>query len=145
MRELTLEQVPSGNDLRTALMAAGLPVDDLDDAGRLYFECRDADGVLIGFSGLEKCGPDFLLRSMVILPEFRSRGYGRDLALATVAQAPLSADIYLATTTAAAFFELLGFAGVTRDHVPGPILSTRQLSGICPASATIMKLNRPPT
>ncbi|MDO3431383.1 arsenic resistance N-acetyltransferase ArsN2 [Rhizobium sp. CBN3] len=145
MRELTLKEIPSGSDLKAALTAAGLPTDDLDEAGRLYFECRNPDGMLIGFSGLEKCGPDLLLRSMVILPEFRSQGYGRYLALATIAQTRPSADIYLATTTAAAFFELLGFEAVTRDRVPEQILSTRQLSGICPASATIMKLNRPPT
>ena len=145
MRELTLRQIPPDSDLRTALVAAGLPVDDLDDPGRQYFECRDPDGVLIDYSGLEDCGPDFLLRSMVILPRFRSRGYGRELVLATIARTSSSAGIYLATTTAAGFFEALGFETVTRDSVPEPILSTRQLSGICPSSATIMKLNRPPT
>ncbi|ANL66844.1 GCN5-related N-acetyltransferase protein [Rhizobium phaseoli] len=145
MRELTLRQIPLSNDLKAALVAAGLPVDDLDDPGRHYFECRGLDGVLIGFSGLEECGPDLLVRSMVILPEFRSRGYGRELALATIARTSSSAGIYLATTTAAAFFEALGFETVTRDNVPKAILSTRQLSGICPASATIMKLNRTPT
>jgi len=145
MLELKLRQIMPSNGLRAALLSAGLPVDDLDDAGRIYFEGRDPDGILVGFSGLEECGADLLLRSMVILPEFRSRGYGRDLALATIARTPPSADIYLATTTAAAFFEQLGFEGVTRDRVPECILSTRQLSDICPASATIMKLNRPPT
>lgn len=145
MRELTLKEIPSGSDLRAALMAAGLPIDDLDEPGRLYFECRNPDGVLIGFSELEKCGPDLLLRSVVILPEFRSRKHGRELVLATIAQPPSSAGIYLATTTAAAFFELLGFEAVTRDRVPEPVLSTHQLSGLCPASATIMRLNRPPT
>jgi N-acetylglutamate synthase-like GNAT family acetyltransferase len=131
--------------MRSALLAAGLPVDDLDDPGRLYFECRDPEGRLVGFSGLEECGQDFLLRSMVILPEFRSEGFGREMTAATIARSPSSAGIYLATTTAAAFFEPIGFETVTRDSVPEPILSTRQLSGLCPASATIMKLNRPPT
>ncbi len=145
MRELTLRPIPAEIDLRMALVAAGLPVDDLADPGRQYFECRDRDGVLIGYSGLEECGPDFLLRSMVILPEFRSRGYGRELAMATIARTPSAAEIYLATTTASAFFAALGFEAVTPGSVPEPILSTRQLSGICPASATIMRLNRPPT
>jgi len=144
MRELTLRQVTPNAEMRSALLAAGLPVDDLDEAGRLYFECRDPEGRLVGFSGLEECGQDFLLRSMVILPEFRSQGFGREMTAATIARTS-SAGIYLATTTAAAFFEPIGFETVTRDSVPAPILSTRQLSGLCPASATIMKLTRPPT
>ena len=145
MRELTLRQVPPNTELRSALLAAGLPLDDLDEGGRVYFEYWDPEGHLMGFSGLEQCGKDFLLRSMVVLPEFRSRGFGRELAAATIARVPSAADIYLATTTAAAFFERLGFEVVTRNNVPEAILSTRQLSGICPASATIMNLNRPPT
>lgn len=145
MRELTLRQLSSTNDLRAALAAAGLPVDDLDERGRLYFECRNPEDTLIGFSGLEQCGDDFLLRSMVILPEFRSRGFGRKLATLTISQTEASADIYLATTTASAFFGLIGFEDVTRDRVPDAVLSTRQLSGLCPASAKIMKLERPPT
>lgn len=144
MHELTLRQIPSGNDLKVALAAAGLPIDDLDDPGRIYFECLDQEGVLIGFSGLEECGQDFLLRSMVILPEFRSQGFGRELILATIARTPPSAGIYLVTTTAATFFELLGFDTLKRDFVPERILSTRQLSALCPASVTTMKLNRSP-
>jgi N-acetylglutamate synthase-like GNAT family acetyltransferase len=52
---------------------------------------------------------------------------------------------YLATISAVSFFLSLGFTVVDRDKVPASILSTRQLTGICPASATIMKLSKPPT
>jgi len=41
-----------------------------------------------------------------------------------------------ATTGAESFFELIGFTSVERDRVPPAILSTRQLSGLCSASAT---------
>jgi hypothetical protein len=51
MRELTLRPIPAEIDLRMALVTAGLPVDDLADPGRQYFECLDRDGVLIGYSG----------------------------------------------------------------------------------------------
>lgn len=145
MRKLTLRQIPPNTELRSALFAAELPVDDLGDAGRLYFEFRDFEVQPVGFSGLEECGPNFLLRSVVVLPEFRSKGFGRAIVAATIAQTPSSAGIYLATTTAAEFFEPVGFEAIARDHVPEPILSTRQLSELCPASATIMKLTRPPT
>jgi len=145
VRELTLSQIGSGDDIRTALVDAGLPADDLDEVGRVYFECRTSEGELIGFSGLEECGRDFLLRSLVVLPEFRSQGLGRELAAATIARTPPDAGVYLATTSAAPFFESMGFIRVERDETPSAILSTRQLSGLCPASATIMRLNRPPT
>ncbi|CAN7642811.1 MULTISPECIES: hypothetical protein [Rhizobium/Agrobacterium group] len=39
----------------------------------------------------------------------------------------------------------VGFSEVLRDSVPAAVLATRQLSSICPSSATIMKLIRPPT
>ncbi|MDX0563769.1 GNAT family N-acetyltransferase [Sinorhizobium medicae] len=144
MRELTLRQIGSRDELRRALVDAGLPVDDLDEVGRVYFECRTSDGKLIGFSGLEECGRDVLLRSVVVLPEFRSQGLGRELALATIARTTPDAGVYLATTSVAPFFESMGFVRVGRDEAPSAILSTRQLSGLCPASATIMRLNRPP-
>jgi N-acetylglutamate synthase-like GNAT family acetyltransferase len=63
----------------------------------------------------------------------------------TIARTPNGSAVYLATTNAARFFEHLGFTAIGRDQVPQAILSTRQLSGLCPASATIMKLTRPPT
>lgn len=145
MRELELYPVPAGDDIKSALTVAGLPVDDLDERGRSYFQLLDGQDSIVGYSGLEECGSACLLRSMMILPEFRSRGYGRQLAELTIAQAPLGCEVYLATTSAETFFEGLGFVAVQRDDVPSTILSTRQLSGLCPASATIMKLTRHPT
>lgn len=146
MRELKLEPVPVSDDLRAALTTAGLMVDDLEGFDRSYFACVDENGGVIGYSGIETCDDDaVLLRSIVVLPAYRSQGYGRQLVELTVAKTSPSADIYLATTDAAPFFNPIGFVSVQRDEVPSPILSTRQLSGLCPASATIMRLNRPPT
>lgn len=145
MRELTVWKIEPSGELRSALMSAGLPVADIGEPGRHFYECRDAEATMIGFSGLEECGSDFLLRSTVILPDFRSQGFGRELVTATISQTSSTGDIYLVTTAAAGFFERLGFRGVARDCLPQAILSTRQLSGLCPASATIMKLERPST
>ncbi len=146
MRELTLEPAPVSDALKEALSSAGLLVDDLAEPGRSYFALVDADRGVVGYSGLERCGDDaVLLRSVVVLPEFRSLGFGRRLAELTIKGTPIAADVYLATTSAAPFFESIGFVRIERGSAPQPILSTRQLSGLCPASATIMKLNRPPT
>lgn len=146
MTRLSLQAI-DGNDagLRAALLTAGLPTDDLGEGGRVFFRLFGGDNSTIGFSGLETCADDVLLRSMLILPDFRGRGHGRALTDLTVSAAPTHGDIYLATTTAASFFERLGFEAIRREDAPPAILATRQLSGLCPASATIMKRNRPPT
>ncbi|MCA1868232.1 GNAT family N-acetyltransferase [Agrobacterium genomosp. 3] len=146
MRELKLESVPVSDELRAALTSAGLLVDDLDDSGRSFFTFVAADRRVVGYSGIETCSDDaVVLRSVVVLPQYRSQGYGRHLVELTLARTSPPAATYLATTGAASFFELIGFTSVERDQVPPAILSTRQLSGLCPASATIMRLNRPPT
>ncbi|MBB4249432.1 arsenic resistance N-acetyltransferase ArsN2 [Rhizobium sp. BK008] len=146
MRELTLEPVPVSDALRAALTSSGLLIDDLEGSDRSYFAFVDADGRVVGYSGIETCDEKAaFLRSVVVVPEFRAQGYGRRLVDLTLAGTSPSSDIYLATTSAASFFESIGFARVQRDQVPPAILSTRQLSGLCPASATIMRLNRPPT
>ncbi len=146
MSELTLEQITVTQALREALAAEGLLVEDLEGPDRRYFSVVDADGRAIGYSGVENCDEEsVLLRSVVVLPEFRSKGHGRRLVELTLASTNPAAEVYLATTGAADFFESLGFARIERGSAPPAILSTRQLSGLCPASATIMKLNRPPT
>ncbi|OWV97362.1 arsenate reductase [Rhizobium sp. R72] len=146
MRELKLDPTSADQELKDALSAALLPTDDIDDPGRSYFRLRNAENKVIGYSGTEMWPNNaVLLRSMVILPAFRSRGYGRRLTEMTIARTPPASDIYLVTTTAASFFQSMGFTEVSRDQVPHAILSSRQMSGLCPVSATIMKRNRPAT
>lgn len=146
MRELTLAPISANKELKTALAAAGLPTDDVDDPDRTYFRLVDNENRVVGYSGIEVASDDaVLLRSMVIVPAFRSQGYGRRLAEMTLARIPTVSGVYLATTSVSTFFERIGFQTVERNQVPQAILSTRQLSELCPASATIMKLTRPPT
>lgn len=131
--------------LRTALAEADLPVVDLEDDGRSFFRAVDAGGQTVGYSGIELCNRAVLLRSVVVLLDARGQGFGKAITDATLRRLEPGVSAYLATTSAASFFDGLGFTVVSRDEVPASILSTRQLSGICPASATIMKLSRPPT
>ena len=146
MSDLRLEPVP-GNDpeLKLALSDSGLPTEDLGDAGRSFFRAVFSDGGTVGYAGIEACGDDVLLRSIVILPEHRGKAIGKSVTTETLKAVDLSSAVFLATTSAAPFFESLGFAVIERVNVPPAVLATRQLSGICSASATIMKLNRPPT
>ncbi|MDF1631179.1 arsenic resistance N-acetyltransferase ArsN2 [Mycoplana sp. MJR14] len=135
----------SGKDtgLREALRAADLPIDDIEDDGCAFFEAVSGDGQTIGYAGLEGCAGGYLLRSVVVMPAHRGHGFGRAIVEATLRG--VGGDVFLATTSAAPFFSTIGFSEVPRAQVPAAVLSTRQLSSICPSSATIMKLNRPPT
>ncbi|NTF07988.1 GNAT family N-acetyltransferase [Agrobacterium rubi] len=146
MTAIRLEPV-GGDDpeLEATLIEAHLPTDDIRDDGRSFFRAVAEYGATVGYSGIEACGDAGLLRSLVVLPDHRGKGFGRILTRLTLDRAEGAVDIYLATTTASEFFKDLGFAVVDRSAVPGAVLSTRQLSGICPASATVMKLIRPAT
>lgn len=146
MNDIRLEPVLGGDaGLKLALSASGLPTEDLEDAERSFYRAVTSDGDTVGYAGIEACGGDVLLRSIVILPEHRGKALGKALTKETLRSANVSSAVFLATTTAAPFFENLGFVVVQRSDVPAAVLATRQLSGICPASATIMKLDRPST
>ncbi|MFK3690976.1 arsenic resistance N-acetyltransferase ArsN2 [Agrobacterium tumefaciens] len=144
LKAIVLHEV-AGSDarLREALRAAGLPTDDIEDDGRAFFEAVSGDGQTIGYTGTERCAGNYLLRSVVVLPGHRGHGFGRAIVEATLRG--VGGDVFLATTSAAPFFSTIGFSEVQRAEVPAAVLATRQLSSICPSSATIMKLNRPPT
>lgn len=146
MSAIRLEQI-DGNDagLKAALTEAHLPTDDIEDDGRTFFKVLSADGRIVGFSGVERCDGDYLLRSVVLHPDRRGTGLGKAVVKVTVASLDPGGAVFLATTSAAPFFARLGFSEVPRESVPAAVLATRQLSAICPSSATIMRLTRPPT
>ena len=132
-------------DLRQALMRADLSTDDIEDDGRTFFRILSDDNQVVGFAGLEDCEGDHLLRSVVVLPDLRGKGLGSAAVAAVVAHVEPGSDVFLATTNASSFFARLGFIQVQRENLPAAVLATRQLSSLCPSSATIMKLIRPPT
>jgi N-acetylglutamate synthase and related acetyltransferases len=146
MSTIRLEQVAANDgDLKAALTDAHLPTDDIEDDGRTFFKVISAENRIVGFSGIERCGDNYLLRSVVVLPDHRGQCLGGAVVEQTLAGLDRGGDIFLATTSAAPFFAGIGFSEVERDSVPAAVLATRQLSSICPSSATIMRLNRPPT
>lgn len=145
MSDIRLEPVPgSDTALKLALSVSGLPTEDLEDLGRSFFRAVLSDGLTVGYAGIETCGDAVLFRSMVILPEHRGGSLGSAVTVEMLKAIDPAAAVFLATMTAAPFFEKLGFVVIERGDVPPAVLATRQLSAICPASATIMKLSRPP-
>nr|WP_281413598.1 arsenic resistance N-acetyltransferase ArsN2 [Microvirga antarctica] len=137
---LTDTAIETSQELIDALQTAGLPTDDLNDSGRSFFRYSKLGGSPVGFGGFELYGSDALLRSMVVSPDARGQGIGRNIALLLSRRASdLGArTAYVLTTTAAPFFEAQGFKPISRDEAPAAILSTRQAADLCPASATVL-------
>ena len=126
--------------LAAALIAAGLPTDDLAEPGRGFFAYRTLSGVSVGFGGFERFGAEALLRSVVVVPEARSGGIGRNLVPLLMRRAfDLGARrAWLLTTSTTALFERIGFKPAPRDAAPAAIAATRQFASLCPSSATLL-------
>jgi arsenate reductase (glutaredoxin) len=123
-----------------ALKKAGLPADDVEDPGRLFWRFETADTIPVGFGGLEIHRPHALLRSIVTLPPLRGRQYGRAIVAELEAEAAIAGcrTAWLLTTATADFFAELGYVRRQREDVPEVIRSTQQYAALCPASATVM-------
>ena len=140
MTDLVFTDVPRGGRdvLRLQLEVAGLPTDDLDDPGRLFFRLSDRDGP-IGYVGLEGEGPDRLLRSLVVMRSSRGQGHGRDLVRRLEQRCGDAVErLHLLTTGAGPFFRSLGYIDGDRGKAPPAIGSTAQFASLCPATATYL-------
>lgn len=124
--------------LRDALVAADLPIEDLNKGGRCFFRFDDA-GKVVGYGGFEPHVDYALIRSIVVLPEARGTGAGRRIAEAVMQEAARlgAGKAFLLTTTSAGFFEHLGFEVLDRADAPAAILNTHQAATIC-SSATLL-------
>jgi N-acetylglutamate synthase-like GNAT family acetyltransferase len=125
--------------LKAALAKAGLPIDDVDEAGRLFWRFEIGD-MPVGFAGLEVHGNVALLRSVVTMPPLRRRGIGRAMVevVETDAVARAVHRLYLLTVDSAAFFAALGYAPCRRDDVPAMLAATPQFAALCPQTAVVM-------
>ena len=125
--------------LKASLTRAGLPVDDVEQDGPLFWRF-ERDDVPVGFAGLEVHGKDALLRSLVTLPPIRLRGVGAAMVakIETEAIARGATTIYLLTLDGAAFFAKLGYAACERARVPALIAATAEFARLRPDSATAM-------
>jgi arsenate reductase len=134
--ELSAAALP---ELRAALAEAGLPpIDPMSPA--VFHRFAITGGQTVGYGGIEGSGKDRLLRSLVILPAFRGKGFGAAAAdrLERIAGNAGATRLHLLTMTAAPFFEKLGY--VTRDRMsaPGAIAVTSEFATLCPATARYM-------
>ena len=127
-------------EVEALLEANDLPVADLRSGAGRFFRAV-ADGELVGVGGFESYGTVGLLRSVVVPAAHRGAGYGTaicDVLEARARDAGL-AELYLLTTTAAAFFAARGYDRVDREAAPAPIRESSEFTDLCPSSATCMR------
>jgi amino-acid N-acetyltransferase len=127
--------------IKALLVASGLPTAGVDEHWKTFIVARDG-GTFIGCGGAEAYQVVALIRSVAIVPEYRSQGLGRRIVrqlLDRLASRGLR-EFYLLTTTAADYFRKRGFKPVDRDEVPPQLLSSREFQDACPSDAVCMRL-----
>jgi len=124
------------------LKDADLPYSDIEpeitDFVGAYSEHR-----LIGAVGLQKIGEFGLLRSLVVLSDYRGKGYAKQLCDSIIKNGTQKdyKTIFLLCTDAESFFENYGFSKIEKHKAPEEVQSTKQYGEICSDSAVVMKFN----
>jgi amino-acid N-acetyltransferase len=134
----TERDVPFIKDL---LVSNDLPTAGVDEHWRTFIVARDGDRI-VGCGGAEAYQFAALIRSVAVVPDYRSHGIGRKIVrqlLDRLASRGLR-EFYLLTTTAEAYFKKRGFKTIDRDEVHPQLLSSREFQDACPSSATCMRL-----
>jgi amino-acid N-acetyltransferase len=118
------------------LASEQLPLAGVGDHFANYLVAVTAQG-LVGVIGLERYGDVGLLRSAVVAAGSRARGVGALLAMRVLQDAGSHGvrRVYLLTTTAAEWFERLGFRRIARDEMPAALAASEELRGACPDTA----------
>jgi amino-acid N-acetyltransferase len=126
--------------LAAALKNAKLPTEDIEAPGRRFWRFETVEEVPVGFGGLELYAGDVLLRSIVALPSVRRQGFGVAIVAALEVEAHLCGcrSLWLITTSAAEFFDRLGYARCDRAGVPLAIATTTEFAALCPANAEVL-------
>lgn len=127
--------------LRAFLERAKLPSSDVDTE-RQDFILAAKDGRLVGSIALEVVGTDALVRSLAVAPEHQGRGVGVALNERVMGHARSRGVkvVYLLTTTAKEYAQRRGFELFDRNQVPTSIAELPQFRGLCPVSASCLRL-----
>jgi len=129
--------------VRGLVLKAGLPTDGLEEQFPSGYVLARTETGVIGVAGLERYGDCGLLRSVVVGEPYRNAGLGRLLVSErlSAARAQGLRRVFLLTTTAAAYFEKLGFVATPRAEVPPAVAASVEFESACPASAACLGID----
>jgi amino-acid N-acetyltransferase len=122
------------------LERAGLPTADFVSRPGLQMWMLEENGSLLGVIALERFGNCGLLRSLVVIPEHRSCGFGHRLVSRLEHDAFVQGveRLVLLTETAEPFFRRLGYDALERRYVSDEVRQSAEFRSLCPASALCM-------
>lgn len=140
LTEISMARATDDALIRGLLAAAGLPLDGLADQFPSAYVVAHDRGRLVGAAGLEIYGSVGLLRSVAVAEATRSQGLGRRLIANRLdsARAAGLSSVFLLTTTAAPYFERLGFSRADRALAPPLLSRSPEFALACPASAACL-------
>lgn len=127
--------------IKEMLAASGLPTAGVDDHWKTFLVAWDGRK-RVACGGAETYQFVALIRSIAVVPEYRSQGLGRKLVrhlLDRLAAHGLR-EFYLLTTTAEEYFKKRGFKTIERDEVHPQVLASQEFQDACPSTATCMRL-----
>lgn len=143
MSEITINAAAAEDveTIKALLVANDLPTAGVDEHWRTFIVARDG-AAIVACGGAEAYQVAALIRSIAVVPEYRSQGLGRRIVrqlLDRLASRGLR-EFYLLTTTAEDYFRKRGFKTIDRDEVHPQLLGSREFQDACPSSATCMRL-----
>ena len=131
---------PPESQVKHLLAESKLPTSDLSPKHLEHFFGCGPGETPQGVVGLEIYGKVALLRSLAVSMDSRRHGCGKALVAQAEhhAQSQGVTEVYLLTTTAAEFFEHLGYRRIGRESAPQVIRQTEEFSALCPSSSAFM-------
>lgn len=124
-------------EIDALMLSAALPLDGLDHTDLVLARI---DGRLVGASGIEQWGGEWLLRSVAVATEHRSSGIAELLVRDRLCMAQLggATSVHLLTTGARGYFERFGFTAIERATLPKALQQSTQLAISACSTATAM-------
>lgn len=125
---------PEMRALCNLLIQADLGAEGLQGLHEHSVVLAKQDAELLGGVAIQPCGAHGLLRSLVVSPDARGAGLGRDLVHLAVRRAREQKmhSLWLLTETAAAFFLQQGFVLADRSAAPAQVQVSEQFRSLCP-------------
>lgn len=122
------------------LAGAGLPLEGAAEALATGVVARD-DAEVVGAAAVERFGDAGLLRSVVVAPERRGAGLGRELVAAAEALARDAGvrELYLVTENAADWFPRLGYAAVPTEQARAVVGGSVEFTMACATTGVTMR------